>query len=92
MNRFELRIGAIVIETEAEAIQLRAAEPRIQEAFRLLAERLQRTPFRQFGEARELAIENLQLSTLPFDELFGPRGAERLADELYRELARRIGT
>jgi hypothetical protein len=91
MSRFELRIGVAVIETEAEAIQLRAAEPRIQEAFRLLAQQLERTPFWQFGEARELAIETLQLSTLPFDELLGPRGAERLADELYRELTRRMG-
>jgi hypothetical protein len=91
MSRFELRVGAIVIETEAEAIQLRAAEPRIQEAFRLFAERLERTPFRPFGEARELVIENLRLSTLPLDELLGPRGAERLADALYRELTRRIG-
>ncbi len=91
MSQFVLRVGTIAIETDAETIQLPGAKSLIQEAFRLLAEQLQRTPFQQFGEAREFTIENLQLSTLPFDELFGPRGAERLANELYRELTRRIG-
>jgi len=91
MSRFELRIDQAVVETEAQAHELRGAEPRIREAFRLLAERLDRTPFRRFAEARELTIETLQVSTLPFDELLGPRGAERLADELYCELGRRIG-
>ena len=91
MSRFELHVDEAVVETEAEAYELRGAEPKIREAFRLLAERLDRTPFRRFGGARELTIETMRLSALPFDELLGPRGAERLADELYAELARRIG-
>lgn len=91
MSTCDLHVDQCVVETEAEEYELRGAEPQIQEAFRLLARRLERTPFRHFGGARDLTIETLRLSPLPFDELLGPRGAERLADELYRELARRVG-
>jgi hypothetical protein len=89
VNRFTIEIGEVVVETEAERVQLKAATLTIQEAFRLLAERLDRTPFRQFGEARRYALDRLEISTLPLDELLSPRGAERLADDLYRQLLRR---
>ena len=55
-------------------------------SFRVLGERLDRTPFGQFGEARTYTIDRLELSALPLDELLSPRGAERLADELYQQL------
>jgi hypothetical protein len=74
---------------EEERAQLVKAEPIIQEAFRLLGERLDKSPFAQFGEARTFALDRLELSALPLDELLSPRGAERLADELYRQLLKR---
>jgi len=89
MSRLTLEIGQVVVETEAERVRLEAATPNIQEAFRLLAERLERSPFGRFGEARQYALERLEISALPLDELLSPRGAERLADELYRQLLRR---
>ena len=91
MSYIRLRIADAVVETDVEKHQLQGAEPTLREAFRLLAERLQRTPFHQFGNARELAIESLRVSNLPVDELLGPRGAERLAEQLYDELASEMG-
>lgn len=89
MRRFTLEVGEVVVQTEAERVKLEAATPTIQEAFRLLGERLDRTPFGQFGDARQYAVGRLEIGTVPLDELLSPRGAERLADELYRQLLRR---
>ncbi|HYP07749.1 MAG TPA: hypothetical protein VER03_16070 [Bryobacteraceae bacterium] len=86
MTKLTLEIGEVVVLAEAERAQLIQAEPAIQEAFRLLGQRLDRTPFGQFGEARTFALERVELSALPLDELLSPRGAERLADELYQRL------
>lgn len=89
MNSITLEIGQVVVLTEAERVKLEQLEPAIREAFRLLSERLDQTPFRQFGEARNYTLDRLELSSLPLDELLSPRGAERLADELYRQLVRK---
>lgn len=88
MTRITLDIGQVVVLTEAERAELERAEPAIREAFRMLGERLDRTPFRQFGEARNYTLERLEVSSLPLDELLSPRGAERLADELYQQILR----
>lgn len=61
----------------------------LNEALTRLATRLATSPFARSG-VRELALERLELGTIPADELLGPRGAERLADELYTALTRRL--
>jgi hypothetical protein len=88
VSQFTLEIDEVVVLTEAERVELEAAAPAIREAFRLLGERLDRSPFGQFGEARTYAIARLETTAVPLDELLSPRGAERLADELYRQLLR----
>lgn len=88
MSRIELEVGEVVVETDAERASLDAIAPALREAFRLLAERLDRTPFRGFGEARRRALARIDVTGIVFDELLSPRGAERLADELYRRLLR----
>ncbi len=90
MNRLTLDIGEVVVRTEAERSRLERATPTIQEAFRLLGERLDRTPFGAAGAARAYALERLEITALPLDELLSARGAERLADELYRQLVRAL--
>jgi hypothetical protein len=61
----------------------------VEEALARVAARLAASPF---GDARirELILERLELGGLAAEELCGPRGAERLADELYAQLSRRI--
>ena len=89
MNRVTIDIAQVVVQTEAERGRLEGATSTIQEAFRLLAQRLDRTPFGPSGEAKVLALECLELGAISLDELLSNRGAERLADELYRQLLRR---
>lgn len=89
MSRITLEIDEVTLQAEAEREQLEGAAPAIQEAFRLLAERLDRTPFGGSGEARQFSIDLLEITVLPLDELLSPRGAERLADELYRQFLRK---
>lgn len=59
----------------------------LEQALRRVAERLARSPLGRAG-VRELALERLELDAIPADELLGPRGAERLADELYAAITR----
>lgn len=61
----------------------------LNDALTRLATRLASSPFARSG-VRELALERLELDVIPADELLGPRGAERLADELYTALTRKI--
>ena len=90
---FTLDIGTVVVETDAERDRVEAAAPALQQAFLLLAEKLGRTPFHQFGEIGQrmkgLAADPVRIPDFPIDELLSPRGVERLADELYRQLLRR---
>lgn len=88
MNTVTLDIDLVTVETEAERVQLEEATREIQEAFHILARLLERTPFHQFGDARRHFLEQLRVSALPLDELVSPRGAERLADEMYRQIVR----
>jgi len=90
MSRLTIDINQVVVETEAERAKLALAEPAVQEAFRLLGERLARTPFDRFGGGRQHALDRLRTSALSLDELLSSRGAERLADELYRQLVEQM--
>ena len=55
MSRITIDIGHVIVQTEAERVELEKATQAIREAFRVLGERLDRTPFGQFGEARTYA-------------------------------------
>jgi hypothetical protein len=90
MSRLRLEINEVIVRTEAEREEVEGATPVVREAFRLLAERLERSPFGRSGEAAQYALDRLEVTVLPLDELLSPRGAERLADELYRQLIRNL--
>lgn len=90
MRELMFDIDQVVLRTGAERGQLERVSAAIRDAFRLLGERLERTPFGQSGAAQVYALELLEVSSLALDDLLAPQGAERLADELYRQLARRI--
>ncbi len=88
MSDLKLQIDRVVVETHEEQSDIRAAEPTVREAFRLLAQRLKQTPFDQWGQARERLFETLRVAPMPLDELMGPRGADRLAQQMYNQLIR----
>jgi hypothetical protein len=86
--RVTLDIGRVTVRTEAGRHHLERVAPAIEEAFRLLATRLEQVPLGRIDEARDRLVSMLEIDVLPLDELLSARGAERLADELYRQLVR----
>ncbi|MBS1693065.1 MAG: hypothetical protein JST91_12670 [Actinobacteria bacterium] len=86
MSDLTLTVDRLVVRTEAERQRLESAGHVAQVAFTLLAERLKGSPFERWGGARELVLDELEISELTLDDLLGSRGAERLADILYRRL------
>lgn len=81
-----LAIERLVIVTEGEQRRLERVGDVAQRGFLLLAERLKGSPFERWGKGRELLLEEIAVSTLSLDDLLGTRGAERLADELYKSI------
>lgn len=87
--RLTLDIGQVTVRTEAERHRIERAGPAIEEAFRLLAKRLDQLPLGRLDQMRDELMTLLEVDVLPLDELLSARGAERLADALYRKLAGR---
>jgi hypothetical protein len=82
----ELTIDRIVVETEADDRQLSTASRVVQDAIKLLGDRLKATPFAQWSDGRARVLDELRVDALSAEDLLGPRGAERLAEALYRNL------
>lgn len=79
----DVGIDQLVLEADADERDLRRVAPVVEEAVRLLAARLGGNAF-----DRPVSVAELRVGGLTADELLGPRGAERLADALYRALLR----
>ncbi len=84
MTGLVLAIDRLVVETDLE----RAAAARIpevlREAFLLLAERWGRSPWARAIPLATVVREQLELEPVAADELLGHRGAEQLAERLWR--------
>lgn len=85
MSDVLIAIDEVVLQTEAERSQVERAGQALAEAFRLLGKRLERAPAGA-GGGRGAAIALVTTTALPLDELLSPRGAERIADEIYRRI------
>ncbi len=82
-----LNIQSLRLDVDAERPAVERMGETIRLALVLLARRLEASPF-HFGEnAARFAFDQLEAGALSVDELFGPRGAERLAERLYAALA-----
>ena len=90
MRRMELEIGRLCVETEAEQAHLQGLPERLQEAFAILARKIQASPAGRRGALRDMVLEQLTLNPRSADQILGPGGAESLADELYVQLVRGI--
>ena len=88
MTAIEVTIAEIVVESDAEYEEAVAAATVVERAIGEVAERIQQSPHRWDGSVRRRLIDAIETSTLSLDELLGARGAERLADELFRELTK----
>ncbi len=82
----EISVDHLIVETAAERRSAEGIPERLREGFELLAEKLQGAPAARRLALSQRVIEKLDLSTLPSEELLGSRGAERLAEELYRQI------
>lgn len=85
-KRVELHVDQISIAmdlSEAEAERLTSV---LKTAFEDLAKRLQTSPVARFRNPTRLALGELCVEALPTNELFGPRGAARLADIFWEQL------
>jgi hypothetical protein len=88
--RVSLEIDRVRVRTEKERHRVEGVAPAVQEAFRALAARLERTPMSRFDDGPESIVLTLESETVPLDELLTARGAERLADRWYRTLMERL--
>ncbi|OJH34509.1 hypothetical protein [Cystobacter ferrugineus] len=86
----DIRIDRLVLELGGGPSGTPERRALLEAALRKLGERLANAPFR-FQPLQAIALERLSIDTLSTEELLGPRGAERLADELYAEITRRLG-
>ncbi|MEM6791388.1 MAG: hypothetical protein AAF715_27975 [Myxococcota bacterium] len=86
--KIELEIDSIGLLGWPEGAADRASDL-MERALGLVAERLAGSPWARSG-LEDLVLDRLELDVIPVDELLGPRGAERLADELYTALNRRM--
>lgn len=87
----DMRIEHLTLDLEPGAGGTAEQRALLDAALRKLGERLTRSGALGGRALKPLVLERLSITTLSADELLGPRGAERLADELYAELTRRLG-
>jgi hypothetical protein len=90
VTALRLAIDRIVVETDAE----RAAVTRLPEVLRdamvRLAERWATSPWARSQPLVPTAIQVLEVEPIPTDELLGPRGADLLAERLWRRFLARV--
>jgi hypothetical protein len=87
MRPVRIRIDHVALEL-AEEQRAADAEETLRTALALLASRLSGAPFDIGKDAPRRALELLELEPVGADWLAGPGAASRLADELYRRIAR----
>ena len=81
-----LKIGRIALDVDADERSGPMASAQLRAAFEILAKRLAASPFGRSLALQRIVIERLELSALAVDEMLSARGAERIADDLYRRI------
>jgi hypothetical protein len=87
MRPVRLRIDRIAIELAAE-VRAGEVEQTLRTALALLASRLAGAPLGGGKGAPRRALELIELGPVTADWIAGPGAAARIADELYRRIAR----
>ena len=86
MRAISLRVDELTVETRDESTSPEGLPPILLDAFNRLAQKLQDMPAARRERLDHRVLSHLTIQTLPVDALLGPRGAERLAEELYKQL------
>ena len=81
-----IEIGQVRIDARAEPEDADRIEATLREGLRLLGERLETSTFARDPEALAVAIDAVTITDLTIDSWVGRRGAERVADALYRRI------
>jgi hypothetical protein len=87
MRPVRLRIDRIAVEL-AEEVRAGEVEQTLRTALALLASRLAGAPLGADEGAPRRALELIELGPVTADWIAGPGAAARIADELYRRIAR----
>ena len=90
MTGIDLSIERLVVETAAEKQAAGELPEVVRAALRKLAERLSGVPLAREVRLAATVRARVEIDTLPLDALLGPRGADRLAEELYQRIVRGI--
>jgi len=87
-GRVTLKVGALNVAMVGDGALAKQLPIKLQKAFVLLAKRLAAAPYGRSASPETLVLDRVELTPLALDELIGSRGAERLAEELYRKMTR----
>jgi hypothetical protein len=82
-----LEIGQVRIDATGTPEDAGRIEATLRQGLDLLAERLAHSPFARDPEALRTAIRQIQIDDLSIDDWLGDRGAARVADMLYDQIA-----
>ena len=85
-SRVALKVGALNVTVVGGDAVAKTLPVKLREAFVLLAKRLEAAPGGRGVSVERLVLDRVELEPLTLDELIGPRGAERLAETLYRRI------
>lgn len=82
-----LQIGAVQIDAAGEVEDAARLESVLREGLEQLAERLRSSPFARDPGAVGVALQQIQLGDLAAEDWLGDRGAQRIAERLYEQIA-----
>jgi hypothetical protein len=85
-SRVTLKVGALNVAMVGDKALAKELPVKLQQAFELLAKRLAAAPLGRGAAPESLVLDRVELAPFALDELIGPRGAERIAEELYRRM------
>jgi hypothetical protein len=90
MQTIEIAIERFVISGAGPLSSSESSRRLLDDALAVLADRLRGSPFERWRVDGTLQIATITLGDVSADAIFGPNGAQALADALYQELVRRL--
>ncbi len=90
-SQIELKVDALLVDTELERESAEQLGPVLQQAFAKLAEALRRLPGGQLARLDALVLDQLELELDDPRTLLGPAGPDLLAEQLLARLLARTG-
>jgi hypothetical protein len=86
MGNITLKVGEIQLDIEANEREVQLVNAMLLQAFEKLAQRLETHPLSRSINVPNLVYDRLQIGPFTVQELLSDRGADRLAEDLYKQL------